>query len=348
MKLRSDFKWLPLLIPVTLIGGFSYARFLYWSRSTQLLDSQVVWKRFTQPNSPVVEWVLSHYPPGIVRQLLCNISARSIDRISGISKHYDLSNAFYQLFLDTDLFYSCADFLNNTDTLEDAQMNKVNYLLHLIDPQPGEKILEMGCGWGGILNRIYKRTGDKENLLGYTLSIEQKHFIDERYGLKVELKDFITTDYEPISLDKIYSVGAIEHVPKSELLRLSQKLAQAIKPTGRIVHQFFCQIGAFPPARLLFAGTEIFPGAELSSLKHHLDTFEQAGLKLIHHSVHDYRPTLKAWFDRLAENYEAAIELVGVQTYNKYLCYLAEAWRLFDDRDLLLMRFVLQRQDAPN
>lgn len=71
----------------------------------------------------------------------------------------------------------------------------------------------------------------------------------------------------------------------------------------------------------------IFPGSELTSFKKHLDIFEQANLKVIHHSIHDYRPTLEAWFNRLVANQTAAIELVGVQNYNKYQCYLAD-WTL--------------------
>ena len=91
----------------------------------------------------------------------------------------------------------------------------------------------------------------------------------------------------------------------------------------------------------------MFPGAELTSLRHHLKVFDRAGLHIAHQSIHDYRPTLRAWYDRLVEHRDKAIRLVGVHNYNRYLCYLADAWRLFDDRDLVLTRFVLQRQDAP-
>ena len=124
------------------------------------------------------------------------------------------------------------------------------------------------------------------------------------------------------------------------------KLARALKPNGKIIHQFFCQLGDVPPPHLRVAGLEIFPGSELSSLKKHLDSFEKANLKITHHSVHDYRPTLKAWFDGLVANKESAIRLVGTRNYNKYLCYFAEAWRLFNDRDLMLMRFVLEPRAA--
>ncbi|MGK7907542.1 MAG: class I SAM-dependent methyltransferase [Synechococcus sp.] len=344
----SDFSRYIFLFPEIILLGPSFARFLFWARSTDILDSQVVWKRFTKPGHPLYEWFLENYPPGFIRKLWSDIYPVLRDRASGVAKHYDISNEFYRLFLDRKyMFYTCADFLDRDDSIEDAQENKANFILNLIEPQPGERILDLGCGWGAMLKKIYDVTGEKDNLKGYTLSVEQKRFIDENYGFDVELIDVVTAEYGVACWDKIFSIGCTEHVPKSELIPLAKKLAAAIKPEGKLVHHFFCQMNAIPPARLLVCGAELFPGVELSSLKEHLDSFEQAGLRTVHHSVHDYRPTLKAWFDRLVENQEAAIQLVGVQTYNKYLCYLAEAWRLFNDRDLMLVRFVLQRQDAP-
>lgn len=348
MKFFSNFKRF-LLLPFELIlFGPCFARFLFWSRSSDVLQSKTVWQRFTQAGNPYYEWFLRHYPPGSVRKLWADTYPALRNRIDGIAKHYDISNEFYRLFLDKRyMFYTCADFLSNHETLEDAQENKANFILNLIAPQPGEKILDLGCGWGGMLGKIGKTIEDGRSLKGYTLSVEQKKFIDETRDFEIELVDMLTVDYGTACWDKIFSIGSLEHVPKSQLISLAKKLAAAIKPEGKLVHQFFCQIDSLPPARLLVCGAELFPGVELSSLKEHLHAFEQAGLKTVHHSIHDYRPTLAAWFKRLAKHQEAAVQLVGVQTYNKYLCYLAEAWRLFDDRDLILMRFVLQRRDTP-
>ena len=90
---------------------------------------------------------------------------------AGIEYHYDLPTAFYRLFLDQSfMFYSCADFNSPRDTLEQAQLNKANHILSLINPKAGERILEFGCGWGSMMRHIYDATGDKNNLIGYTLS----------------------------------------------------------------------------------------------------------------------------------------------------------------------------------
>jgi cyclopropane-fatty-acyl-phospholipid synthase len=338
-------------IVATIFFGPCYSSFLHWMTSAKPLAAEETWNHFTRPKGRIIEWFMNHYPPPILTHLFIDLyyrrSFKFKDHAIGISQHYDLSNCFYELFLDKGyMFYSCGDFSRDTDTLEDAQQNKADYLLNLIDPKSGERILDLGPGWGAMLKAIYEKTGDKENLYGYTLSREQKRYTDEKYGFRVEYRDFINTEYAPKSFDKIFSIETMEHVRPSELPLLAMKLARALKPNGKIIHQFFCQLGDVPPPHLRVAGLEIFPGSELSSLKKHLNSFEKANLKITHHSVHDYRPTLKAWFDGLVANKESAIRLVGIRNYNKYLCYFAEAWRLFNDRDLILMRFVLEPRAA--
>ena len=272
-----------MLITETIIYGPSCARFLYWTRSREVLDSQETWNRFTQPKGRLFEWLMSNYPPPFIRQLFLDIYYRRSfffkEHSAGISEHYDLSNSFYELFLDKKyMFYSAADFQKSTDTLEDAQENKANYIINLIEPKAGEKILDIGCGWGAMLKKISDSVSDKKNLYGYTLSKEQKKFIDEKYGFNVELKDFITTEYDKESFDKIFSIGSIEHVRECELLPLTQKLSNALKPNGKIVHQFFCQTGKVIPTRLISFALVIFPGSELTNLEQHLSIFEKANL----------------------------------------------------------------------
>ncbi|QQG42611.1 MAG: class I SAM-dependent methyltransferase [Candidatus Giovannonibacteria bacterium] len=334
-----------LFLPELIVFGLGFALFKFLIIGKKPLDPQKTWDLITKPGV-FRKWVEDHYPPKMFRKFIISYYRHTLMYKShsyGISKHYDISNEFYKLFLDKKyMFYSCADFIKSTESLEDAQENKANYLVNLIDPRPGEKILDLGCGWGSMLQKIYEVTGDKENLVGYTLSEEQTKYINEKYGFHVEFKDFITTKYQENSFDKIFSIGSWEHVRQKDLLLLSQKLRKAIKPNGRIVHHFFCQIDEVPCPNALAGGLSIFPGSELSSLQNHLNIFEKAGFRIVHHSIHDYRPTLRAWFERLAENKNRAIELVGLKNYNKYLYFFAGIWKLFDDHNLLIMRFVLE------
>lgn len=344
----SEIKRRMLWLPDAFIGGPAYARHLYLTRSQVPLDPIDTWNSLTQQENLLFGWLSSHYPPAPIRKLLVSAYASSIDRITGVSNHYDISNDFYQIFLDRHyVFYTCADFISDNDTIETAQERKAEYILNLLDPRPGERILDLGCGWGSMMKKVYETTKDADNLLGYTLSHEQIRFICDNYPFRAEFKDLVSNDFEPALYDKIYSIGVVEHIPVHNLLPVARGLAKAIKPTGRIVHHFFCQVSDAPPTRLFAAGIKMFPGAELTSIKHHLRVFDEAGLSIVHQSIHDYRPTLRAWYNRLAEHQGDAIALVGIHTYNRYLCYLADAWRLFDDRDLVLTRFVLQRQDAP-
>ena len=241
------------------LGGPAYARHLYLTRNHTPLNSQLVWERLTRPENPVFHWFSDHYPPAPIRKFLVNTYANTRNRIAGVSKHYDISNEFYQLFLDRRyMFYSCADFACDTDTLETAQERKANYILNLVDPQPGERILDLGCGWGSMMKKVYKTTGDAENLVGYTLAQEQIRFIQKTYGFRAEFKDMVTTEFEPESFDKIYTIGSFEHIPIRQLLPVARRLAKAIKPTGRIVHHFFCQLSEAPPRVYLLLVSRCF------------------------------------------------------------------------------------------
>jgi cyclopropane-fatty-acyl-phospholipid synthase len=265
----------------------------------------------------------------------------------GIEYHYDVSNDFYKLFLDRDfMFYTCADFESKQDTLEAAQRRKADHLLSLIQPKAGERILDLGSGWGGMLRHIFEATGDKQPLEGMTLSHEQARYVREKYGFNIRIEDFITADYEPEAYDKIYSIGSLEHVRPEEILPLLRKLHRALKPGGRIVNHFFSLNGEVQPTSMI-AGQIIFPGSTLAPHSLHLSAAREAGFDVVHDSLHDYRPTLRAWFNRLVKNRDKALELVGVEIYNRYLVFFPGAWVMFDQGQCTLHRLVLvKRKDG--
>ncbi len=326
----------------TVVYGPSYGILQFLIRSPTPLDAAKTWDFITRQPPPVADWIRLNYPPAIVRPWLLAAKLRQ-DHVVGISAHYDVSNEFYNLFLDKEyMFYTCADFDSPQDSLQQAQINKANFMLKLIDPQPGEKILELGCGWGSMMKRIVETTGDANNIRGWTLSKEQVEYNRQRHGYHVEFRDFVTADYPPNHFDKIYSIGSWEHVKPNEIGPLSEKLYGALRPGGRVVHHFFCRT-----SDQLFASIAcsqiFFPGSLGSSLRYHQRAFEQAGFRIRQRTAHDYRPTLRAWFENLVANREQAIELVGVRTYNRYVVFFAASWRYFEDGLGLVMRWVLEK-----
>ena len=150
--------------------GISYAFLQHSIRSPQPLDPEWTWHAITREMPRGTDWIRTGWPLKPLRKLVIHAKMKQ-DHVLGISAHYDVSNDFYKLWLDRKyMFYTCADFHTPQDTIEDAQQHKADFILKLIDPQPGDKIMELGCGWGPMLKRIYEATGERENLFGLTLS----------------------------------------------------------------------------------------------------------------------------------------------------------------------------------
>jgi cyclopropane-fatty-acyl-phospholipid synthase len=329
------------------VFGPSYAIIKYLIRSPQPLDAERTWNYITGKFAPLQNWMRLNLPPLFARQLLLKFFLRPPHE-KGIAQHYDVSNDFYELFLDNKyMLYSCADFVTGRETLEEAQANKVRFIMNLLDPRPGERILELGCGWGGMLQEVYDRTGQRENIYGYTVSRQQVEYNAQHRGFNVEFKNFITDEYPREFFDKIFSIGAWEHVRPADLQATFEKLYGTLKPGGKLVMHFFCR-----PERTVgvagLVGQIFFPGSLIPPYPVQLRTAQAVGFRVMHQSLHDtYKETLRAWFDRLVANRQRAIKLVGVETYNKYLLFFACSWRLFDDVQAILLRIVLQKPPIP-
>lgn len=326
----------------SLVYGVSYAFLQHLIRSPKPLDPEWAWRAVTRDMPRGTDWIRMSWPLKPLRPLVIRAKMKQ-DHVLGISAHYDVSNEFYELFLDKRyMFYSCADFHSPDDTLEEAQQHKADYILRLIDPKPGQKILELGCGWGPMLKRIYEETGDKENLSGLTLSKEQAAYNEQKNGFKVEFGNFITRQYPAEEYDTIYSIGAWEHVRENETLQLLKKLYSALKPGGRLVKHFFCRAndGVIAPAT---CSQIYFPGSMGASYRFHARAWEDAGFRITHRSIHDYRPTLRAWFDNLVAKKDEALKLVDVQTFNRYLTFFPTSWRYFNDNYGMVTRWVLEK-----
>lgn len=250
-----------------------------------------------------------------------------------IAFHYDVSNDFYALWLDPRRVYSCAYWPRGVVTLARAQEAKLELICRKLMLQPGERLLDIGAGWGALLMWAAERHGVRAH--GITLSKEQhahvQRLIDER-GLRgrvtVELCDYRDLpEHEPY--DKIASVGMFEHVGMARLTAYFAKIRRLLKPGGLLLNHGISagglhnrQLGAGIGA---FVERHIFPGGELVHISQVLAAMTEAGLEGL--DVENLRPhyarTLWAWSDALEARLELARRLTTESVVRAYRLYLA-------------------------
>lgn len=331
------------LVKDSLVHGVSYGYLNFLIHSPRPLNEEKTWHFITkQPELGFRRWIREAYPPSFVRKLILRRMQYQDARL-GIEEHYDVSNEFYKLFLDPKfMFYSCADHITGRETLEEAQTNKANHLLGLIDPKPGQRILELGCGWCSMLRHIEKHTGDRDNLWGYTLSKEQFAYNEQNFGYHVTLGNFVTAEYPKEFYDTIYSIAAFEAIRPQEIDVIVKKVYDALKPGGRFVLHFFCRLQDDLPAAAAISQL-FFPGHIPAPYRSQVRAYERAGFRIVHTSVHDYRDTLRNWFDNMVAQREKALEIVGTHVYNRYVVFFPASWKYFNQRTGLLFRFALRK-----
>ncbi|MCD5995417.1 class I SAM-dependent methyltransferase [Pseudomonas sp. CDFA 602] len=252
---------------------------------------------------------------------------------ASISYHYDLSNEFYQLWLDQEMVYSCAYFKTGEETLEQAQQDKFHHLCRKLRLAPGEYLLDVGCGWGGLARFAAREYGVK--VFGITLSREQLALARERVaaqGLQdqVELQ---LLDYRDLPqdgrFDKAVSVGMFEHVGHANLPVYTQRLFGAVKEGGLVMNHGITakHTDGRPVGRGAgeFIGRYVFPNGELPHLAMISAHISEAGLEIV--DVESLRPhyarTLEHWSARLESRLAEAAAMVPDATLRIWRLYLA-------------------------
>lgn len=251
-----------------------------------------------------------------------------------IAYHYDVSNAFYRLFLDTQMLYSCAYFTDWSNDIDTAQRDKLEMICRKLRLKPGDSFLDIGCGWGALVCHAAEHHGVRAH--GVTLSEEQLALARERIAARglqdratVELKNYHALDG---AYDKIASIGMFEHVGIDNHPAYFATIHRLLKPRGLYLHHAIARPAKrtdkeFRRHRPEFAALVryIFPGGELDHIGMSAANLERHGFEI--HDVEGWREhyarTCRLWHDRLLANREAAIREVGAVKTRMWIAYFA-------------------------
>ncbi|MEQ1944069.1 cyclopropane-fatty-acyl-phospholipid synthase family protein [Mesorhizobium sp. VNQ89] len=265
-----------------------------------------------------------------------------------VQRHYDLSGELYKLFLDKDMQYSCAYFESPDVTLEEAQLAKKRHLAAKLRLKPGQNVLDIGSGWGGL--GLYLAKNFEVDVLGVTLSTEQHGVATERSqaeGLENHVH-FEIKDYRNISerFDRIVSVGMFEHVGLNHYRTFFDKCAQLLKPDGVMVLHTIGRSGP-PYATNAFIRKYIFPGGYIPSLSEVMPSIEKSGLVVNDIEILrlHYAETLKHWRTRFLANREKAKAIYDERFCRMWDFYLAGSEAAFRWQDLVIFQIQLTRKN---
>jgi cyclopropane-fatty-acyl-phospholipid synthase len=260
---------------------------------------------------------------------------------AAISHHYDVSNRFYELVLGPSMTYTCACFPREDATLEEAQTNKYDLVARKLDLRPGMKLLDVGCGWGGMVRHAAREYGVE--VIGVTLSREQAawaHDAIERDGLS-DLAEVRHGDYREIEetgFDAVSSIGLTEHIGVRNYTSYFTFLRDRLVPGGRILNHCITRPDNAARGTGAFIDRYIFPDGELTGSGRIISTMQDVGLEVRHEENlrEHYALTLRGWCENLVENWDRCVEEVGEGTAKVWGLYMAGSRLGFERNEIQL------------
>ncbi|QYF95702.1 cyclopropane-fatty-acyl-phospholipid synthase family protein [Massilia sp. PAMC28688] len=250
---------------------------------------------------------------------------------AAIRYHYDVSNDFYRAWLDPGMVYSCAYFEQGSETLADAQRKKIDHILTKLDVRPGQRLLDIGCGWGALAIEAARRYGAR--CVGITLSDNQARFardMVERAGLQGQV-EIRLQDYRDItgSFDRIASVGMFEHVGVRALPHYFGRIRELLTDDGLALNHGITSTsassGAAPHGAGDFIDEYVFPHGELAHLGTVLKTMQEGGLEAldVENLRRHYARTCSLWTERFEGSADQIRHMVEPRLFRIWHVYLA-------------------------
>jgi cyclopropane-fatty-acyl-phospholipid synthase len=270
--------------------------------------------------------------------------------LKNVVHHYDIGNDLYRLFLDPDMQYSCGYFTDPENSIEQAQLDKKAHIASKLYLKPGQKVLDLGCGWGGLA--LYLNRVADVDVLGVTLSKEQLAFARRRAeeaGVADRVR-FELTDYRDVagSFDRIVSIGMFEHLGTAFFPAFFRQVRDRLAPDGVALIHTMGRMGK-PGTTDRFMQKYIFPGGYLPSLSEILSASERERLIMADCEalrLH-YVYTLRAWYERLKARRDEASALADERFYRLWLFYLAASMTMFTDGAMVVYQLqYLRGRDA--
>lgn len=284
---------------------------------------------------------------------------------AAVKYHYDLGNDFFQLFLDPRMIYSCAYFHTGKEDLATAQEYKLDHVCRKLRLLPDERLLDVGCGWGGLLIHAAEHYGIRG--VGITLSDRQAALARQRVAeaglderIEIRIQDYRTLANE--TYDKISSIGMFEHVGRARLPEYFARVRDVLRPGGLFLNHGISREVTAPartlgstlrdPLNHLIVGTSpmtqyVFPDSELIALGDVNLAGEQSGLEVrdVENLREHYDLTLRHWIRCLEERETEAVELVGRGTYNVWRIYFAASAYRFQIGRISVNQTIFARLD---
>ncbi len=257
---------------------------------------------------------------------------------ASIAHHYDVSNAFYRLWLDPEMVYSCAYFSESKQSLAQAQRDKLDYLCRKLRLEPGQTLLDVGCGWGALALWAACHYGVKVH--GITLSQEQQRLAQQRARLagledqvRIELLNYRDLP-QGAQYDRVVSVGMFEHVGVKNFPTYFGTIKRVLKPDGLFLnHGITSESGWKRTPLTRFMNRYIFPDGELTRISDVTDAMERAGFEPldVESLRRHYVLTLRHWVAALEERRDEAIRHSSEVTYRLWRLYMAGSAFYFDE-----------------